>query len=356
MSNVNLWDDEEHPTIKSSVQPDPWASVLVAPVTSGKVTPHRYRRTLSRKNVLLIGIVTGVMLLATTAVVAFAAGTAGMVGSTPARNSTLPSSRPTIPSPPPLPTSTPIRKPISTPVPTPTVKPTPMPKPTPSPRSTVSPHQGNTMLTTPPGTIAPAPILLLLQDSFQRNDVPIGWGTATAARGQQWHVSNPDAFTVFSRTGYILPLTQQPAFYTATLGASRSEPQQEATLAYSFQGFASDGTQTNVGVILRENLQGYYKAYMDGGSFIVMKNVNGVQTQLARIPFVAHDTTLYHIRFRMQGSTLLAKAWSAGSQSEPKWMITTHDTDAALVSGKVGVRALLQQGDSVQITSFTATE
>jgi hypothetical protein len=117
-------------------------------------------------------------------------------------------------------------------------------------------------------------------------------------------------------------------------------------------GSLSSFSGSNFGDVLRwTDGNNWYKAYIDGGSLIVQKKVNGVASTLASVPFSATAGIAYTIHFRVVGSTLSANVWASSGSEPTGWMVTV--SDSSLTSGYCGLRLLTQSG-TVTMTSFQA--
>jgi hypothetical protein len=99
------------------------------------------------------------------------------------------------------------------------------------------------------------------------------------------------------------------------------------------------------------NGNNWYKAYIDGANSIIQKEVNGLTTIVASVPFKATAGTSYTIHFRVVGSTLTANVWASSGTEPPGWMVTT--SDSSLTAGFCGMR-FLTQGGTATVTSFQA--
>lgn len=219
--------------------------------------------------------------------------------------------------------------PTFTPTPTPTPSPTPTPTPTPTPSPTPTP------------TPTPTPLPRLAYDSFARNTTNT-WGIATD--GQTWNqdaLSNKQ-FSVSHGNGYITNGSDQ---YNATLG-----PRIINAVA-SIQGSTSTFTgSNNLGLSLRWNdNNNLYESILDGKNLFIIRRYQGVRTVLGTTPFNATAGTVYHLKFRVQGSQIQARAWDTNTPEPSTWMVDV--TDSALSSGFGGVRTLLHNGTAV-ISSF----
>ena len=313
---------------------DPWMSVLPGAGETSILPPFGKGRKLKtsfsigplwRKIALFAGVVCAVVLVFGGFIAAFvgARGATHTISPSPTREASVMQGMPT--QAPPSPSASP-------------------PQPTPAP--TTAPLAGNGAMTTP------HPQQETITDLFQRGDTVGSWGTSPD--GQAWHiVSLRQAFSVVGGMAQISPADAQanPTAYTATFGDPVARPV-DLSLSFVFTGFAQG--QTNMGAIARWDAAGeFYKAYIDGMNLIIMKSVGGRLATLMNVPFPAMDGVLYTLRFRVVGSQLMAKVWESQAGQEPKrWMLSARD--GALSRGSIGVRGLLQAGDLVQVSVFTA--
>lgn len=132
------------------------------------------------------------------------------------------------------------------------------------------------------------------------------------------------------------------------LGSQASDAEVYAT------GSISSFTNSNFSDVLRwTDDNNWYKAGIDGSNLFIQKDVNGVVSTLASVPFTASANTVYALHFRAVGSTLATNVWGfvlASAGSEPSsWMATTDDS--SLTSGYAGMQSLTQSGTAT-VTSF----
>lgn len=235
-------------------------------------------------------------------------------------------------------TSTPVvRTPASTPLPT--VKAvTPIPKKTAQPQAT-KPIAKPTPIAQPPLPV----VVLTAQDTFHRTDTPQFWGNATD--GQAWgaDANSSDAFSITNEQGVV----QGTGVYTGVLGPTASNT--NVLIEGSVETF--DG-ESNIGSVVRWTDSGtWYKAYIDGTAFVLLKSVGGVTSVLASTPFLALDGFTYSIRFQATGSLLEARVWPTRTPEPSRWLLSAHDS--AISQGHVGVRLVLTN-NIVTIAMFSA--
>jgi hypothetical protein len=194
---------------------------------------------------------------------------------------------------------------------------------------------------------SPAPQdVVLAQDNFQRRNQPF-WGDASD--GSVWgaDANTSSAFSIVAGTGRV---TGGKGFFTAILGLRRASS--EVVCAGSVSHF--DGSRNNLGAVLRwTDNNHFYKAYFDGAGLILVKKSAGVSTELAAVPFAAHDGVNYSLRFRAWGTQLLVRAWPSAEPEPGRWMIQV--VDSTLTTGFGGLRALLETGITVTVTRFRET-
>ncbi len=185
---------------------------------------------------------------------------------------------------------------------------------------------------------------LVAADTFQRTDQQF-WGTASD--GQRW-AGDAQVSPSFSIAGGAGQIAQGQGIYQAVLGPAVSNAE------VLFKGSLSHFAQSNLGAVLRwTDPNNWYKAYINGTQLVLIKNAAGKMTRLSTVAFTAQDGQSYMMRFRVTGSSLMAKVWPAGQAEPTTWMVTA--TDTALASGFGGVRLVLQNGVVARITMFTET-
>jgi hypothetical protein len=113
-------------------------------------------------------------------------------------------------------------------------------------------------------------------------------------------------------------------------------------------------TSNNLGGVLRwTDGDNWYKAYIDGVSLIVQKNVDGIPTVLGKVPFTATPGISYTLHFRVIGTILHASVWQTGMTEPDKPLITVTDTSHS--SGFCGLRMHVRTAATASYTSFQAT-
>jgi hypothetical protein len=214
--------------------------------------------------------------------------------------------------------------------------------------STAFGQTAGTTTATPVATHPAAVPVPLAQDTFHRPDQPL-WGTASDGhRWEQDAATLPD-FSIAGQSGQIYRRAQGQSFYTAILGPIITDAE------VIVRGTLSQFNGSHIGAVLRwTDNNHYYKAYIDGNRLNILKRSSPrTNPVLAFIPFPAQANTSYTLRFRVIGATLQAKAWQTGSTEPAHWMVSAADT--LFTSGRAGLRPLLNQYVTLQVTSFTLT-
>jgi hypothetical protein len=191
----------------------------------------------------------------------------------------------------------------------------------------------------PPAAIAN----ILAQDTFHRPDQAL-WGTASDGRVWEGDAgTHPNNFFISGNMGIIM---HAQSTLNAILGPTSRNSEVLASGSVSHFG----GT-INFGVVVRwTDSNDWYKAFIDGRQFVVLKRVKGVTTTLGAQPFPAQGNTLYTLRLRVIGAVLLAKVWPSAKPEPTGWMVNV--TDTSLTFGKGGVRVLVQNDVIVKVASF----
>lgn len=165
-----------------------------------------------------------------------------------------------------------------------------------------------------------------------------GWGTASG--GSVW-ANDAGAYT-YSINSNVGKITGDAVSNTMYLGST------SVTNGDIKVRIKQDHAADRAGVTLRRSsTNNFYRAELVSGTTLsLFKNVAGTTTQIgSNITFNYTTAQLTWIRFRLQGTSLAAKAWLDGN-SEPDWMITA--TDSSLSSaGNFGLNVKLNAGADV---------
>src|SRR5579875_257217 len=218
-----------------------------------------------------------------------------------------------------------------------------VPTPTPTPSKSPTPSPTPTKTVTPTPTVSPTPGTTIAQDTFQRANQKY-WGTASDGLTWGGDANSSSVFSINNNTGQ---LSNGSSPYNAVLGPTATKAE------VIFSGSMNNFTNTNMGAVLRwQDSKDWYKAYINGSSLVIQKDVNGTTTVLKTVSFDATAGTSYSIDFEIIGTTLTANAWKTGTSEPSGWMATV--TDSSFSSGYCGMRIQLQSGAVATITSFEA--
>ncbi|MBX5448624.1 hypothetical protein [Thermogemmatispora sp.] len=200
----------------------------------------------------------------------------------------------------------------------------------------VSPGQQGATPTALPGGMS-----LLATDTFHRPDQR-GWGAASD--GHLWQ-SDARLSAIFSISHQQGQLVGGQGAYNAILGPAFSDGE------VFFTGAINSFQQANLGAVLRwMDTNNWYKAYLDGSQLVLLKSSGGMQTRLAAVPFAAQANRPYHLRFRIQGDQLQARAWLAGTPEPTQWQVSARDD--SFQSGFGGLRLVLAPATVITISAF----
>ncbi len=185
---------------------------------------------------------------------------------------------------------------------------------------------------------------ILVQDTFQRTNQAL-WGLSTDNHPWDADAHLAPAFRVAHRLGTISGSPESNGFFDAVIGG------QNANTEVLFRASVSNYSQSNIGAVLRwQDSNNWYKAYLDGQQLILIKKVKGVVTRLGAMTLPAQPQMSYTIRFRALDHKLAAKAWLSNDPEPQDWMVAAKDAD--LSSGLGGLRALVQNTVTIQVSSF----
>lgn len=191
-----------------------------------------------------------------------------------------------------------------------------------------------------------AQVAILARDTFRRPDQAF-WGTASS--GQNWE-GDANKLSIFSIVDARGQIRGGQGAVQAILGPISVN--EEVLVSGSVNQF---GGQVSLGAVLRwSSANNWYKVLIDGRNLTLFKRVNDVITQLASIPFSAQNHTSYTLRFRVTGTTLLAKVWLSNASEPVNWQIKRKD--AALLSGQGGLRVVSLDHTVITVTSFLETQ
>ncbi len=199
-------------------------------------------------------------------------------------------------------------------------------------------------------TPTPAPLLtteVVAKDTFGRGNQPF-WGRASD--GEYWggDANRLHDFSIKEGVGRVVAMHDT---VNAVLGGMYADEQVVAS--GSINSFMLG--ETNFGVVLRWiDSNNWYKAYIDGSKFVLLKSVAGRQEELQAIPFATEGDRSYTMRFQVRGTQLAAKVWPSDQVEPQRWMLTANDT--ALMNGRAGMRFVMVPGVAITVTMFLAQE
>ncbi|MGI5443830.1 hypothetical protein ACQEV4_42760 [Streptomyces shenzhenensis] len=187
-------------------------------------------------------------------------------------------------------------------------------------------------------------------DPFTRT-VTGGWGTALI--GGAWATSGGAAtdFAVTGSAGTHTLASRNVSRYS--LLPAVSGPDVDLVVDVATSALAAGASQY-LGPLARAlDVNNLYQARVNftAGQAVqitLQKRVGGTQTDLASATAVGIShvaSSFYTCRFQVQGSTLRAKVWPAGTPEPVAWLVTATDT-ALTAAGAVGVRSVLDNSNT----------
>jgi hypothetical protein len=199
----------------------------------------------------------------------------------------------------------------------------------------------------PTPTPTPTQTPFLAADTFHRANQQ-GWGNASD--GQAWgaDATNTSLFSIRQDSG-VITSGHNGQHIDAILGPTTADAEIFLT------GKSSElSIRTNFGPVLRwVSPTVFYKAFIDGRAIVLYEEDNDGGSNLATIPFSAQNNQYYNFLFRIQGNTLSARVWLAGTPEPSQWMITVQD--GRIQSGRGGMRVTLDPGNTCTFTAFQET-
>jgi hypothetical protein len=188
---------------------------------------------------------------------------------------------------------------------------------------------------------------VVMQDNFQRGN-QVWWGRASD--GEYWggDANTLNDFSIYNGVGRVVAIHDT---VNALLGGAYNNEQVIGSMAINSFMLG----EANVGVVLRwTDKDNWYKAYIDGSQFVILKSVGGQQEALAAMPFDANGEQTYSIRFQVSGTRLSAKVWSSDQGEPQQWMLTANDD--ALMNGRAGMRFVMVPDVVITVHTFFAQE
>ncbi|MGW1000738.1 hypothetical protein [Streptomyces sp. NPDC002520] len=182
-----------------------------------------------------------------------------------------------------------------------------------------------------------------VSDAFTRT-VSSGWGTAST--GGTWSTSGGTGsdYSVNGSAGLHSQTSINISRYSVLPAPSADV---DVVVSASTSVLAAGGPHY-VGLVARwlDANNNYYARLAFNTdqtlTLVLQKRVAGAQTDLVSVPIPGTHaaSTLFRVRFQVQGSTLQARAWRASDPDPTLWQATATDT-ALTAAGSVGVRSIL---------------
>jgi PKD repeat protein len=182
----------------------------------------------------------------------------------------------------------------------------------------------------------------LAADTFTRAN-QTGWGTASG--GGTW--STGSALSVASNEGTI---SYSGTSQYLTLGSTT------AADGVGLVRFSIQASNDTAGIILRDQSNGNMDVarYDGAGNIAFMYRISGTWTTVAKVAFPITLKQFYWLRFEVQGSNVMFKAWPAGSTEPSAW--TWSGTSTAIsAAGEMGLYGYAASGAPVEFDSFSVT-
>lgn len=193
---------------------------------------------------------------------------------------------------------------------------------------------------------------ILGQDNFHRGNQQF-WGTSSGGQAWSGDVATSTDCSIAGQTGQISRAGNGHALYSAVLGPTTADA--EIVVSGMMSHYSDQTHSSHFAAMLRFSNNQYYKAYIDGTKLSFLKRLNP-QTgpTFASIGFQAQAGVNYTLRFRVVGNTLSARVWQTGTPEPANWMLTAND-NAIQAAGNGGLRPQLDQGVTLNVTSFQLT-
>jgi hypothetical protein len=108
------------------------------------------------------------------------------------------------------------------------------------------------------------------------------------------------------------------------------------------------------------DFQNAYYASQKNSALRIAKRVNGTLTQLGTVAFTTVAGSFYWVRFRVTGSSLMARVWLNGNTEPTTWLLTLTDTSVSK-AGRGGLGVAMNNGtniakfDNFSLSSLPAT-
>lgn len=195
--------------------------------------------------------------------------------------------------------------------------------------------------------------LLISFDNFSATEVPVGWGTSSS--GQAWSTSGGVAedFNVTNDRGYM-ELSTVNVSRKAVIGSGITDAVVTSRASLPALVTGSLVEYSTLARFVDDN--NYYTATLNFNTdnsvdLLLRKVVAGVATTLNTVNVATNITSpfnttgvSYITEFKIQGTTLQAKAWLASSPEPANYQVLA--TDSTFTTGSVGVRGFLNFGNT----------
>ncbi len=189
--------------------------------------------------------------------------------------------------------------------------------------------------TTSPATATLTSSSPLVLDTFTRAN-QTGWGTGSG--GGTW--STGSALSVASNEGTI---SYSGTSQYLTLGSTT------AADGVGLVRFSIQASNDTAGIILRDQSNGNMDVarYDGAGDIAFMYRISGSWTTVAKVAFPITLKQFYWLRFEVQGSNVMFKAWPAGTSEPSAW--TWSGTSTAInAAGEMGLYGYAASGAPVE--------
>jgi hypothetical protein len=200
------------------------------------------------------------------------------------------------------------------------------------------------------GVVTPAVVAMdnepaLASDDFRRANQPY-WGISPDGQVWQADAQTARSFAISGGKGIV---NATPGFLCGVLGPVVPNAEVRFDASLSHYGPSS------LGAILRWVDPGdYYAVVLDGQELRLLRTMDGMETPLYEMQFVARNNSSYTFLFRVMGEQLSAMVWPAGQPAPADWQISF--ADSALSSGRAGIGFSIRAGTQAQVSNFKEVE
>lgn len=178
---------------------------------------------------------------------------------------------------------------------------------------------------------------ILAQDTFQRSNNASSWGTSSD--GNVWSVIHGvGPLSISSGTGVMGYCHADSTNVALGVGTAANA---EGLLTQSLCNSSSDMFGIALRILDGNNC---YQCVLQGDNLLLRKQVAGVWSTIASTDATpASNTSWFSLRFRVNGSTLQAKAWQQWVAEPAGWQLTVTDTDIGS-AGQYGIAGQIVSG------------